>query len=124
MSLQWSSAVAAPACGLLGLVIIWLCRGIYHKRWILPLPNALLLFLGFSVLPSSLVFCVYPFLSPQPDLTDFFPVLPVAGISLLWTVFATFKQGFSVETPPGPAPRAAKSTEIERVSVSKEESLV
>lgn len=121
MSLQWSSAVAAPACGLLGLVIIWLCRGIYHRRWILPLPSALVLFLGFSVLPSALVFCIYPFITPQPDLTDFFPVLPVAGISLLWTVFATFKQGFSAEAFPN---SAAKSAEIERVGVSKEESLI
>lgn len=124
MSLQWSSAVAAPACGLLGLVIIWLCRGIYHKRWILPLPNALVLFLGFSVLPSALIFCFYPFLSPQPDLTEFFPVLPVAGLSLLWTVFATVKQGFSVEGSPNSASSAAKSTKAERVVGSKEESLV
>lgn len=124
MSLQWSSAVAAPACGLLGLVIIWLLRGIYHKRWILPLPNALVLFLGFSVLPSALMFCFYPFLSPQPDLTEFFPVLPVAGLSLLWTVFATFKQGFSVEVRPDSAPRAAKAAEADRVGVSKEESLI
>jgi hypothetical protein len=83
MNLQWSAAVAAPACGLIGILIIWLGRGILHKRWLLTLSEALVLFLSFSVLPAAVVFCIYPFLTPQPDLKDYFPVLPVAGISLL-----------------------------------------
>lgn len=114
MSLEWSAAVAAPACGLLGLVIVWICRGVHFRRWIMPLPSALVLFLGFNTLPAALVFCVYPFLSPRPDLTDYFPVLPVAGLSLLWTVFATFKQGFFSELVPNSAQVAATSAEAER----------
>jgi hypothetical protein len=98
MSLHWSATVAAPACGLLGVFVVWLCRGLLNRQWAMTLPTALLLFLGFSVLPAAVVFCAFPFLSPQPDLKEYFPVLPVAGISLFWTVFATFKQGFSAET--------------------------
>lgn len=115
MSLQWSAAVAAPACGMLGIAAVWLCRGVRLRQWTLPLPSALVLFLGFSVLPPALVFCVYPFLDPQPELDDFFPVLPVAGISLLWTVFATFRQGFFSEALPGrPAEIPKSPTSAER----------
>jgi len=95
MTHPWSTAVAAPACGLAGIVVLWLCRGLLGKKWTLMLPEALVLFLSFSVLPAAVVFCIYPFLSPQPDLKEYFPVLPVAGISLLWTVFASFKLAFS-----------------------------
>ncbi|HYX22718.1 MAG TPA: hypothetical protein VFC23_01090 [Thermoanaerobaculia bacterium] len=94
MSVQWSATVAAPACGLTGILVVWICRLLLKKKWLLTLPEALVLFLSFSVLPAAVVFCIYPFLSPQPDLKEYFPVLPVAGISLLWTVFATFKQVF------------------------------
>jgi hypothetical protein len=103
MSLQWSAAVAAPACGLTGIFIVWLCRLLLKKKWLLTLSEALVFFLSFSVLPSAVVFCIYPFLKPQPDLKEYFPVLPVAGISLLWTVFAMFKQVFpTVRDNPSP----------------------
>lgn len=111
MSLQWFATVAAPACGLIGILAVWLCRGFRLRQWTLPLPGALVLFLGFSVLPPALVFCVYPFLDPQPELDDFFPVLPVAGISLLWTVFATFRQGFFSEALPGRIAEIPKAPE-------------
>ncbi|MEA2600969.1 MAG: hypothetical protein QOF89_1961 [Acidobacteriota bacterium] len=80
----------------MGILIVWLCRLLLKKKWLLTLSEALVFFLSFSVLPSAVVFCIYPFLNPQPDLKEYYPVLPVAGISLLWTVFASFKQVFPI----------------------------
>lgn len=89
-----SLQVTSPACGLLGILLIWLVRGVFRKQWLMALPSALFLFLGAGLLPISAIFLFYPFIEPKPDLNAHIPLLPIVGLGLLWAVFASLKQGF------------------------------
>ena len=46
-----------------------------------------------SLIPAADMFLGYPFLDPKPDLAQHILYLPIAGLSLLWTVFSSIKQG-------------------------------
>ncbi len=90
---SFSPAVSAPACGLLAIVAVYLARGVFHKCWVMSLPSILVVFLGGSLVPAADAFISYPFLNPKPDLTQHVLYLPIAGLGLLWTVFAAIRQG-------------------------------
>jgi len=86
--------ITAPACGLMGILAIWIARGLLRKQWAMDLPAAMLLFLGASLLPSAVMFLIFPFLDPKPDLAEHYPLLPIVGLGLLWACFAALKQGY------------------------------
>jgi hypothetical protein len=98
--LSWPVAASGAACGLAGILGVFLIRGLKHERWNMSLPTALVVFLGMAILPTALLFVAYPFYpNPKPDLTDHVIYLPVAGLSLFWAAFASFKQGIDEAKP-------------------------
>ena len=93
MEIKWNVAAQATACGLGGLVLVWVTRILKQKQFGLSLLTAVTVFLGFSVLPAVPPLLSYPFLEPKPDLADLSLYLAVAGLALLWAVYETFRQG-------------------------------
>jgi hypothetical protein len=91
--LYWPPGVTGAACGLASVFTIYIFRGLRQKTWAMSYSTALTMFLGTAVFPSALCFLLYPFASPKPNLADHALFLPVAGLGLLWTVFAAIKQG-------------------------------
>jgi len=91
--LYWPVAVSGAACGLLAVLSIYIFRGVRRQSWTMSFSAALTVFLGTGVLPSALCFLFYPFVTPKPNLEEQLLFLPVAGLGLLWAVFAAIRQG-------------------------------
>lgn len=91
-TVDWTLSAQGAACGLLGLILVLVIRGLKKKSPLMTPLNALTVFLGFAILPSVPVLLMYPFVRPKPDLGDHAMFLVLAALALLWVVYETFRQ--------------------------------
>lgn len=93
MELKWTLAAQSAASGIVGVSIVIAIRLWKKMRPIITLPQSFLVFTGFLLVPSIPVLCMFPFVEPKPDLREHAAYLVVAGFSLIWLVYETFRQG-------------------------------
>lgn len=95
MILSWPVAATGTACGFLGVIGVFVARGLLRKKWSLSLSSAIVIFLTVGALPTAITFFLYPFpfLNPKPSLNDHLLYLPVSGLGILWLIFETIKSG-------------------------------
>jgi len=72
------------AAGLTTVTAVFLVRALLHKTWRPPFFVLVSSFLAGTAIPYAFVLIMFPFATPQPDLSQVSYYVPLAGIALLW----------------------------------------
>jgi hypothetical protein len=108
------AAALSTAAGMIGVAAVVYFRWKLRRWSTMSLTTVLATFLTTSALPTAILFFLFPFLEPKPDLSSHSIYMPLAGFGLVSTIFLSVKQGIgsSSETiqssaTPGPDDRSA-----------------
>lgn len=87
-----TSPALAVSSGLLSCGSAYFIRGIKHKNWEPHFFQTIVAFVGGTAFPAAVALVMYSYFEKPPDLNAVVIYIPIAGLSLLYTSYATFKQ--------------------------------